>query len=145
MRILLLATVLAATLYAENGESKSCSNATIKGSYGYTLSGTRPVPFGPNAGQIEQLIGAGVRHHDGMGNFTQVDTVKGAIAGAVVENATSGTYVVNSDCSGAFVLFIPGPNITVEARFVVVNNGKEVKWIVLTPLSTMVSGHAVRQ
>jgi hypothetical protein len=142
MKVLLLIAVLAAGVQADNDNGRRCSIATLKGSYGYTITGTRPVPGSPL--QFEQIIGVGVRDYDGQGGFTQVDTTKGASAGAAVDIPTSGTYSIEADCSGKIVLVIPGRPEPVEARFVVINKGKEIRWIVLSPASTMVSGHAVR-
>jgi hypothetical protein len=93
---------------------------------------------------IEQAIGVGVRDYDGKGGFTQIDTTKGAIAGAAVDIPTSGTYSVDPDCRGKYLLTIPGRPDPVEVRFVVLDKGKEIRWIVLNPAATMVIGHAVR-
>ena len=144
MRTLVLMTILGASLYADDDQSKGCSTATIKGTYGYTITGSRPVPTNP--GQTETIIGVGVRDYDGMGNFTQVDTTKGALAGAAVDVKASGTYAINPDCTGTAFLAIPGPPIrVVETRLVVVRKGEEIRWIVLSPAPVMVSGHAVRR
>ena len=136
MRTLAVVTILAAslgpTLHADEAESKSCSNRTLRGAYGYTITGTRPTPGGPNAGQIEQHIGVGVRQYDGEGHFTQVDTTKGSLAGAAIDITTSGTYAVNANCTGTAFVFVPGLPAPVEVRFVVVDNGKEIRWVVST-------------
>jgi hypothetical protein len=147
MRTLLVITMtMAANLCADDGESKKCTDATIKGTYGYTITGARPVPAGSNAGQIEQHIGAGVRSYDGQGNFTQVDTTKGSITGVVADVSTSGTYSVKPDCSGVAFVNVPSLPLPVETRFVVVNKGKEISWIVVNAVPTvMISGRAVRQ
>jgi hypothetical protein len=144
VRSLVLVAILTAGLSADEDSSKRCSNVTIKGSYGYTLAGTRPVPGG-YTGQRENFLGVGVRHFDGQGNFRQVDSYKGEVAGARADVAASGTYVINPDCTGTGYLNPPRSNIVVEQRLVVMDNGKEIRWFVLTPQATMVSGHAVRQ
>lgn len=139
-----LLTALGAGLYAQDDHpNRRCSLNTIKGTYGFTIAGTRAVVASP--GQFEQSIGVGIREYDGYGSFTQVDTSKGAIAGAAVDIHTSGTYTINSDCTGAAFVTIPGRPTPIEARFVVVNNGKEIHWIVLSPTTHMVTGHAVRR
>lgn len=150
MRILLFLTLLTGGLYANESKnlSKNCSEETIKRTYGYAITSTRPVPGGP-AGQIEQHIGVGVREYDGKGNFSQVDTTRGSMTAPVIDNPASGTYMVKSDCTGTAFFTIPGLAIVAETRFVVVNKGKEIRWIVINgpppPSSVMVSGHAVRQ
>ena len=143
MRTLLLLTILGEGLYAAHDESKSCSNATIKGSYGYLITGTSP--SGGPGGPLEQAIGVGVRHYDGHGAFTQVDSRKGSISGTVVDQPASGTYTVNPDCTGVMFLSAVGQPFPAELRFVVVNKGKEIRWILLTPPGPMIVGNAVRQ
>jgi hypothetical protein len=145
MRTLLLLTILGASLYAADDESnpKTCSNATVKGQYGYTITGTGP-SGGPGA-PLEQVIGVGVRRYDGHGAFTQVDSRKGSITGAVADQPASGTYTVNPDCTGKMFLSAVGQPVPAELRFVVVNKGKEIRWILLNPPGPVVVGNAVRQ
>jgi hypothetical protein len=131
MRILFFLTMLGTALYAE--ESRLCQADTVRGTYGYTISGT--TPNGP-------VVGVGVRHYDGQGHFTQVDTVKGGITGTTVDTPASGTYTINPDCTGSMFLINAGG--VAELRLVVVNDGKEVRWIVLTPAVGMIIGNAVR-
>jgi hypothetical protein len=141
MRILLLLPIMAGALYAD--VTKTCNNATIQGTYGYSINGSS-VAGGP--GPLEIAMGVGVRHYDGDGNFTQVDVVKRSVSGPLIDLPNAGTYVVNPDCTGAAYLGgAPGSPTTNETRFIVVNGGKEIYWIVLTPAFFMVSGHAVRQ
>ena len=113
-----------------------CNNDTVRGVYGYTIAGTTPTG---------QVIGVGVRKYDGQGNFTQVDTVIGGIGGTTVDTPGSGTYTVNSDCTGTMFLSRLGAPGLAEVRFVVVNDGKEIRWIVLFPPGATVTGNAVRQ
>ena len=129
MRTLLLLTILGTSLYA--GE---CNNATVKGIYGYTITGTTPVG---------QVIGVGARRYDGEGGFTQVDTVIGGITGTTVDFPASGTYTINPDCTGTMRL--TGSGGVAELRLVVIKNGKEIRWIVLNPPGATVTGNAVRQ
>ena len=141
MRTLLLLPIIVGALYAD--VTRTCSNATIQGTYGYTISGTSTAG-GP--GPIELAIGVGVRHFDGDGNFTQVDVVKRSISAPLIDLPNSGTYIVNPDCTGtAYLGGAPGAPTTNETRFIVVNGGKEIHWIVLNPPFLMVTGHAVRQ
>jgi hypothetical protein len=54
-----------ACLYADNdGSGRGCSNATLKGNYGFTVTGTRPTAPG---GPIEQFVGVALTHFDGNG------------------------------------------------------------------------------
>ena len=137
MRAFLLLTILGSSLCAP--ESKACSNETIKGIYGYSVTGLRPAASAP--GQLEQVFAVGIRDYDGQGNFTQVQTEKGALTPApVIDVHSFGTYVVNPDCTGTAT--IPGG---AQARFVIVDNGKEIRWIVVSPTVVTISGNAIRQ
>ena len=141
MRTLLVLTILGSSLYAQ--ESRFCSNATVKGTYGYTVNGTRPAGLVPGA-PLEQVMTVGVRNYDGQGNFTQIDTTKASMTAPTIDQRASGTYTINPDCTGTAIITIngaPGP----EARFVVVNRGKEIHWIVLSPPFVMAAGGAVLQ
>jgi len=72
--------------------------------------------------------------YDGKGGFTQTDTV--TIGGEVVADFThtpaSGTYTVNSDCTGTFTINFTDGRPTVVANFVVVANGDEIDSVVVS-------------
>ena len=105
--------------------------------YGIQMQGTQPVPP-PQGGGTQTLIGVVVRTYHGDGTFGQVDNIKGSVTGLVPDRPGSGTYQVNSDCSGV-TLFQPGPGITIEERMVIVDRGNEIRSIVSSPLAVMVS------
>jgi hypothetical protein len=75
MRTLLLLPIMVGALYAD--VTRTCSNATIQGTYGYFITGSS-VAGGP--GPVAIAMGVGVRHYDGDGNFTQVDVVKTSVS-----------------------------------------------------------------
>ena len=64
---------------------------------------------------------------DGKGGLTQIDTV--TVSGEVVADFThtpaTGTYTVNSDCTGTFTINFTDGRPPVAANFVVVKNGFE--------------------
>jgi hypothetical protein len=74
------------------GHNDNCSNETLKGVYGLSISGTRPGPPPPSGtpnyvpGIIEQPIGVGTRTFDGEGNFTQLTNGKGSLSGILFPN-----------------------------------------------------------
>ena len=130
----------------DSDEPTGCSNSTLKGSYGISISGTRPAPPPPSGtpnyipGTIEQLIGVGTRTFDGGGNFTQITNEKGSLSGILFSNrALSGTYSVNSDCSGTLTLNIPGLPFPIVYDIVVVNHGRAFDSIVASPQAVMVA------
>jgi hypothetical protein len=129
------ASGLRAQANAEPNRHRGCSAATIAGSYGIQISGTRPAP----GGAIESVVGVVVRQYDGVGQFTQVDNVKGSITGMVPDRPGSGTYTVNEDCSGV-VQLQPGPGILIEERLVIVDDGNEIRSMTALPAPVMVTG-----
>ncbi len=118
-----------------DAERRGCSERTLRGAYGIQMQGTRPAgPVGP----IESVVGVVLRLYDGHGEFTQVDNVKGSITGLVPDREGSGTYEVNEDCTGV-THFQPGPGITIDEKFVIVNRGREVLSMVASPAPTMIT------
>jgi hypothetical protein len=101
------------------------------------MQGTNPVPPALGGG-IQTVIGVVVRTYDGAGTFTQVDNIKGSVTGIVPDRPGSGTYQVNENCTGV-TLFQPAPGITIEERLVIVDHGNEIRTIVSSPATTMVS------
>jgi hypothetical protein len=141
--------VLAGAANAEPpDEGKTCSNETLKGSYGGVISGTRPAPFvfpgGPGVqGQTEQTIGLILWVFDGEGGFTQNLSGKGSIAGPTLDLLVSGTYSVNANCTATVTSIIGGVPVA-EIRMVIVDGGKEFRTFVVSPQPTMIVGHARR-
>ena len=117
-------------------KNRGCSDATITGTYGIQITGTRPsAPGGP----IESVIGVVIRHYDGQGQFTQVGNVKGSISGMVPDQPGFGTYQVNEDCS-AVTQFEPAPGVLVGERLVIVDDGNEMRSMASLPPPVMVTG-----
>jgi hypothetical protein len=123
---------------------RGCSEATLRGTYGVQIQGTRLAPSPPApAGTVESVIGIIRRHYDGQGRFTQINNEKGSVsANGPVDREGFGTYVVNDDCSGSHELTIPGVPFPITDRFVIVDYGQEVRHFVVSPASVMVSGVA---
>ena len=120
-----------------------CADGTIRGTYGIHMQGTGPVPP-PLGGGIQSLVGVVTRTYDGMGNFTQIDNIHGSVTGWVPNRPGSGTYQVNPDCTFA-TQFVPGPGAPViEERGVIVELGKELRTVTVTPMTSMVSTHSQR-
>ena len=142
-----------AASWQDGDQAFACSNETLEGVYGLSISGTRPAPPPPTGtpnyvpGTIEQVIGVGTRTFDGDGNFSQVTNEKGSLSGILFPNrALQGTYSVNPDCSGTTTLNIPGLPFSIVYDIVVVSHGREFQSIVASPQPVMVSttGRKVR-
>jgi hypothetical protein len=72
-------------------DSEPCSNATLRGSYAFTESGSI-VGIGP-------VALAGVFKADGQGNITATATV--SLNGEIISENLNFTYQVNPDCTGS--------------------------------------------
>jgi hypothetical protein len=110
----------------------NCSNADLKGDYGFTISGETL-----NSNEVTYTHGIAMTNFDGKGNLTQADfvTFNGILAPGVTDpdtgfnTAESGTYHVNSDCTGrAEIHFLPPPGVSsglvVRLAFVLSNQGR---------------------
>jgi hypothetical protein len=108
--------------------------------------GLRPPVPGHAAGAstfppgIESFIGIAIRTYDGEGQFTQISNVKGAVIGVEADVESTGTYQVNEDCSGSDTLqpFEGAPIIT--DRLVIVDDGRQVRIAVMTPVAIVNTG-----
>jgi hypothetical protein len=136
-------TVFPGILEGTSQSERVCSNATLQGTYGVYISGTRPAPsVAPGApgfvGQMEEVIGVVVQVYDGKGNFTQVDNVKGTVSGITPDRPGKGIYTVNADCSGSSTVS-PAPGVTIVQKALVLDGGKEIRSITITPDATNVT------
>jgi hypothetical protein len=106
----------------------ACNNKLIAGTYGFTIQGTKLA----GQGAVGPQVGVAMASFDGNGNFTQIDTV--TIAGNVVADFThapaTGTYTVNSDCTGTFTITFADGRPPVVTAFVVVRQGTEIDTVV---------------
>jgi hypothetical protein len=97
-----------------------CSNRTLRGSYALNIDGT--IIAGPNR---LLLRGVAIRQFDGHGNVSQLDftTINGAPAGTDWRSG-SGTYELNSDCTGAMEIIQSDGSPTLHLRLVVGDHGR---------------------
>jgi hypothetical protein len=115
---------------ARAGEAERCSNAKLRGSFGYTSTGTllpsaAPPPF---AGPFAEI---GRQTFDGAGNTEATATL--SANGNIVRVTIVGTYSVNPDCTGVMTLGVSPLGLTVNADFVIVRNGAEIHVIGTDP------------
>jgi hypothetical protein len=118
-----LALVLAPTAKAIDF---GCSNATLTGTFAYTTTGNfvaAPAPIGPS-------YEVGAQTFDGSGNTTANGMSNSN--GMPSPTAETGTYTVNSDCTGTFMLQV-GP-YTSHYFFVISNNGNLYQAVCLDPV-----------
>jgi len=117
----------------DDARGRVCSVRTLRGDYGLVATGTRGL--GP-AG-IEPFVTISMVTYDGQGTFTAEGVSHGQTTG-VRGGPVDGTYFVNADCTGGQTTFIPGVP-PLEDQFVIVDNGREVRTVVVSPLTTIAS------
>jgi hypothetical protein len=126
--VLVLLTLAGLGSGRAQSNSPACDNRLIEGNYGFSLKGTKLAGMGPTGPQT----GVAMTEFDGKGTFTQIDTV--TINGEVVADFThpraTGTYTVNSDCTGTFTINFKDDRPTVVTNFVVVEGGSEIDTVV---------------
>ena len=117
--------VLSIAPKARAWEHEECSNATLKGSFGYTSTGTLletfvPPPF---AGPFAEV---GKQTFDGKGKTEATGTL--SANGNILSKVTfDGTYAVNPDCTGSMTL---SSSLGVShADFVIDDDGSELRLI----------------
>jgi len=126
-RISLVLVTLALAASSAVTAQAGCTDLTIKGSYAFTVHGQILTPNGP-------LLVDGIARttFDGNGNLTQVDAV--AINGHIplVWRPGTGTYTVNSDCTGTMTLINTGQP-TLHLAILVSQSGNHIHTVVTDP------------
>ena len=119
-------TSLSAAANNNGDKEKKCSNQTLNGDYGFTIEGLLDFPQ-PGT----QVRGVVLQHYDGNGHITQVDhVVEGGVPPTEEWRPGTGTYMVNSDCTGKATITITPGVPPLVLYFVVVRQGKEIRQVV---------------
>lgn len=107
-----------------------CTNETLKGIYGFTLTGLRPT--GPGAPQVA-VVGTALTTFHGDGTLDQFDNINVNSPAVPLQpnRPGTGTYNLERDCSGTMTLTAGG--MTLSLSIVVVDFGREVRTAVVTP------------
>jgi hypothetical protein len=122
------AFVLGIVPKAHAGENKECSNASLQGSFGFTSTGTLLAVPAPFAGPFAEV---GRQTFDGGGGTH--GTATASANGNVLRLTFVGTYVVNPDCTGSMIFYVSPLNATVNADFVIDDEGAELRVILTDP------------
>ena len=135
--LILFLGLTAACLAANNG----CSNATLKGDYGFTIQGYQPNPDGSTS----PVKGVAITHFDGAGKLTQRDFVVtagvpeagtgNAQTGFQFSTGETGSYTLNPDCTGAAEIDLNvnlgfGSIGVLKLMLVVTNDGRAIHTVV---------------
>jgi hypothetical protein len=112
------------TVSADDDGPKVCSNRTLRGDYGFTISGTI---FPPSPAPSFLVRGVAMTRFDGRGNLSQVDfaTRNGVPFGSDWRPAT-GSYDLNADCTGTAEINPNDGSPTLHLRMVVVDGGRQI-------------------
>ena len=98
----------------ERERQNRCSQRTMKGTHGYSYSGTV---------MGAEIAAAGPITFDGDGHLHATYNVN--LGGKSFTGGFVGTYIVNDDCTGVVTLHLPILGISSNGSFVIVNDGKE--------------------
>ncbi|HTS48382.1 MAG TPA: hypothetical protein VMH05_10590 [Bryobacteraceae bacterium] len=112
-------------------QDKGCSNYTLRGTYSQIGTGVITAPpdmAGP-------FVNVGTLVFDGNGGVTGGLVV--SVNGSSAKVTETGTYSVNSDCTGTYTVQIAPFGITSNASFVIDSNGDELEIIVTDPNSAI--------
>ena len=119
------AVVLGVAPTAQADEHRECSDASLRGSFGFTSAGTLlalPAPFAGPFGEI------GRQTFDGRGTTDGTATLSSN--GNIRHVTFDGTYAVNPDCTGSMTVFVLPFGSTVNLDFVIDDDGAELRAIV---------------
>jgi hypothetical protein len=105
-----------------------CSNATLRGSFGFTSTGTLLALPPPLAGPFAEV---GRQTFDGKGNTDATATA--SANGNIARLTLQGTYTVNPDCTGSMTLFVFELGGSFNADLVIDDDGDELRVIVTDP------------
>jgi hypothetical protein len=127
--ILAAAVACLTFLAASPPQAAACSNASLKGQYGQTISGQ----ILPGNAVVLPQNGVAMTNFDGNGKFTQVDfvVIDGTNQSSKFQVGETGTYKVNSDCTGSARINYKGNDGSwIDLELVVVNQGREFRTVV---------------
>ena len=119
------AFVLGIVPRAQADESRACSSASLRGSFGFTSAGTLLALPPPNAGPFAEISR---QTFDGQGNTEGTATL--SANGNTGHVTFYGTYVVNPDCTGSMTLFILPFGRTITLDIVIDDDGAELRAVV---------------
>jgi len=106
-------------------DPRSCSDASLQGSFGFTSTGTLLALPPPLAGPFGEI---GRQTFDGRGNTDGTATL--SANGNILRVTFQGTYLMNSDCTGSMTLYVLPIGTTANFDFVIDDDGAELRVIV---------------
>ncbi len=130
MRHILNVIVVASVAFlfgAPHARAWTCSDASLKGGYGYTGTGALLAAYvGPtDAGPFAEV---GRQTFDGKGHTEAAATL--SANGDISQVTIEGTYTVKPDCTGTMTLNVVQFGSTVDLNIVIDEDGNEIRAIV---------------
>jgi hypothetical protein len=122
LRFILFAAIVGLAPSAQAGQ---CSLAGAAGKYGFTLTGVVNLPTGP-----VPIAAVGRATADAAGNIS--GTEARSVGGGFAEETFTGTWTVNSDCTGSMTLnfYESGQLVRTSALSLVFdNNEREIRMV----------------
>jgi hypothetical protein len=126
-----LAVALFVAMISVGFASATCSNASLKGSYG-------ALEFGGN-GQS----GVTLTHYVADGNGNLSGSLTTSVNGAISTNTFTGTYSISNNCTGSLTLTFP-TGLTANKNLVIDDSGKGFQ-LIQTDSGWVNSGYALPQ
>jgi hypothetical protein len=137
--ILPLPAILLATSLNSNAQPVThiCNSATLSGAYGYLMTGQ---VFNSTVGFIP-FTDSGSLTWDGNGKVTGSSTLN--VDGGITSRTLTGTYMVNSDCTGS-LKYKDNLGNSGSINMVIIGSGTEIQFLE-TDSGTVISGNAKPQ
>jgi hypothetical protein len=143
-RVLPVCGLLAAGAFAQSAPFTPsapalCTMATFRGDYGFTVNGT----ITPGGGTVIYIQGVQMIHSDGLGNLTDNEAL--VLNGTPLVDAPpsyfsvhTGTYTLNSDCTGLAYLsnLSEGGSNFIWLSFVVTKSGAQIRMVGVPPFDS---------
>jgi hypothetical protein len=122
---------------AQDVGGTGCNMTSVTGNYGFLMTG-----WNNTSGTTLPVATSGRLSFGGNGNIRGTSTT--SVSGTLSQPAAmTGTYTINTDCTGA-ATFTDGGTSTVHIGLVVVNNGAQI-FAIQTDGGSTVTGTAIRQ
>ena len=129
-------SVLSGVARAGGTDEYGCSNATLKGEYAFGVTAYTSTSL-PNSPPYVVGVVNGIKMFDGHGNLTQRDYQGDNNAGPDFSppGQETGTYTVNSDCTGSMVINLNAPVTSgstgvINIMFVISDGGRHIHEVV---------------
>lgn len=125
----LAAVIIAYSSSAQAQHDDTCSNATLRGEYSFSIGGD----VQPQAGPVVEIHGVALTHFDGQGNIVNSDhLVRNGTPPPVDWRPGTGSYVVHENCTGEAHINNEG-SPTLDIYFVIAEGGREIRGVVSDP------------